>query len=710
MSDEEDVGAIFAEECEDLLAVAESSLLALDESLDDQESINGLFRAFHTIKGSAGLFGYNDIVEFTHVAESLLVKVREGEMALTENLVSLLLEGKDQLEKLVDCVLNQTEMTQDLRTRGEHITNSLNGQMGQENVVAEKVVEIDHVAVNRAWHINLKFSEDSFKNGVDPSSPLGYLEKLGTIIQLDVVQDKVPAWEDFDPENCYLEIDIQLVSEASKAAIEEVFEFILDDCQLSISHDGDDVGDIGVDDEARIGDILVASKVMTTAERDDVLAEQNKSFGEVAVDKNIVSQKDVDVAASKQAKKKSGKNQGDQSVRVNAQKLENLINLVGELVISSANVTLRAHQVEDNALSESVEELKLLVEDVRDTTLGLRMVQIGETFNRYKRVVREMSKDLNKQINLHITGGETELDKILVEKVSDPLMHLIRNAADHGIEATETRLKNGKDSAGNIYLEAFHDSGSVVIQIRDDGAGLGKQRIKSKAIEKEIIRQGDKLSDQEIYRLIFAPGFSTAEKVTNISGRGVGMDVVKKNIDSLRGQVDVHSTEGKGSTFSIRLPLTLAIIDGFQVRVKSAFYIIPLDMVDECIELTEELRCEEGDNYINLRGHVLPYVRMSEVFHDNTVPSDSNNRENIVIVQYAGQRIGMLVDELLGEHQTVIKPLGKIFHNLQGISGATILGSGEVAMIIDVPALMRMIIDGSKHQSKRQYSTTEVSS
>jgi two-component system chemotaxis sensor kinase CheA len=320
----------------------------------------------------------------------------------------------------------------------------------------------------------------------------------------------------------------------------------------------------------------------------------------------------------------------------------------------------------------------------------LRMVQIGETFNRFKRVVREVSKDLGKQIDLNISGADTELDKTLVEKISDPLMHLVRNSMDHGIESTEERIEAGKPENGTVNLSAFHESGNVVIEISDDGRGLSREKIFNKALEKGLIHEGQSLTNGEVYRLIFEPGFSTADSVTNLSGRGVGMDVVRRNIEALRGQVELESEPGKGTKMSIKLPLTLAIIDGFQVRVGDTQYIVPLDMVEECIELNEETSSTSngGENYINLRDEILPFVYLNEYFGTDK-DEHGVNRDNVVVVQFGGKKAGFVVDELLGEHQTVIKPLGKIFQNLQGISGATILGSGEVAMIIDIPELIQ---------------------
>jgi two-component system chemotaxis sensor kinase CheA len=346
-------------------------------------------------------------------------------------------------------------------------------------------------------------------------------------------------------------------------------------------------------------------------------------------------------------------------------------------------------------LLEATATLSRLVEEVRDSALTLRMVQIGGTFNRFQRVVRDVSKELGKDIDLVISGADTELDKTVVEKIGDPLTHLVRNSMDHGIESAAVRLARGKPAKGTLKLNAYHDAGSVVIEVSDDGGGLNKDRILKKAIERGLVSEGAALSDKEIHNLIFEAGFSTADVVSNLSGRGVGMDVVRRNIQALRGTVDLHSVEGQGSTVRIRLPLTLAIIDGFLVGVGNATYVIPLDMVVECIELSATDHDASDKRYLNLRGEVLPYRRLREHFE---VEGEPARRENIVVVRYGEQRAGLVVDKLLGEFQTVIKPLGKVFNQIQGMGGFTILGSGEVALILDVPSLMKQVVGAEMRQ------------
>ena len=721
---------IFAEESSELLQQSEYILLKLEDKPDSDELINDLFRTIHTIKGSAGLFGFDDVVSFTHVAESVMDQLRDKEISLDEELMSLLLDSRDQISQLVDHVLSNAELpiSDILRETGEELLIKLKRYLGEKTPDVSALITTDSVpkissesVINDYWHISIRFNRNVLADGMDPLSFLRYLNQMGDYISMTTLMTDLPSLEDINPEESYLGFEISLNSLASKDAIAEVFEFVQEDCQLHILPPRSKLSgytsliDNLPEENMAIGEILVASGALTKDELREALEYQNvhtvteiikndkneavniqskQLLGDVLVKKNMTHFSTVDAALKKQEKTKENKNTDQQSVRVNAEKLGDLINLVGELVISSAHTELKAKQTEQAELLETAENLTRLVEEIRDATLSLRMVQIGDTFNRFKRVVRDISKELDKKVDLQISGGETELDKTVVEKISDPLMHLIRNSMDHGIEKPNVRTAVGKSETAVIKLEAYHDSGSIVIVISDDGAGLNPDILIAKAIENGLISAKQQLTPPEIHRLIFAPGFSTAKEVTNISGRGVGMDVVNKNIDALRGQISVNSELGVGTSFTIRLPLTLAIIDGFQVQVGKASYVIPLDLVEECIELDEQ-EAKKGE-YVDLRGEVMPYLHLSEIFNDSFISNSNINRKgqrnNIVVVQYAGQKAGLVVDELLGEHQTVIKPLGKIFQNLKGISGATILGSGEVAMIIDVPALFERAV------------------
>jgi len=663
------------------------------------------------------------IVEFTHTAESLLSLIRDKTILLDETLVSLFLKSRDCLEKLIEIELDDNEIISEGFTKEklvlveqleQYLNVSPSSELLDSNIeksAGKATLSTEVLSSN--WHISLRFGEDSLRNGMDPNSFINYLNKLGSIEHIVVIDDALPTWDEFDPESCYLGFELQLKANTTKQEIEDVFEFVLDDCIINILPPGTLVEQYIKlinelpEDDLRLGEILVACGALTQREIERAITQQDlfidhvtatgienstPPIGEVVVADNVIKQPVVEAAIQKQQKTKNKRSNAQENIRVNAEKLESLINLVGEMVISNANVNVNSHRIADLPLLEAQENMSRLVDEVRDTVLSLRMIQIGETFNRYKRVVREVSKDLGKEVDLTIFGAETELDKTLVDKISDPLLHLVRNALDHGIESKEQRIAVGKPAVGQLSLEAFHDSGTVVIQIRDDGAGLPKDKLVAKAISKCIISECEELSENEIHQLIFAPGFSTAEEVTNLSGRGVGMDVVRRNIEALRGQAEVSSVEGQGCTFSIRLPLTLAIIDGFHVRVGQSHYIVPLDMVEECIELSEhQTDIHRHDEYLNLRGEILPFMHVAEIFSQQS--DFENTRSNIVVVKLGDQKAGLIVDELLGEHQTVIKPLGKIFQNLKGLSGSTILGTGDVALIIDVPNLLKKIIE-----------------
>lgn len=728
----------FAEESRELLEKMEDTLLQLETDSDNDDLINELFRAVHTIKGSAGLFGFDFVVEFAHLVESVMGKIRDHEIAACKELLTLLLESKDHLVVLIEQALEGNETADEEQiAMGKGLSARLQGYLSGNKALEfppedlSEPAEVAAPAINRSnsgnqfWHLSLRFRTDVLRNGMDPLSFIRYLETVGDIVNLTTIMDGMPDPEEMDAECCYLGFEIDLNSAAGQDEVESVFEFVRDDCTLHmlpphcpISAYVQLIHNLP-EENGRISQVLIATGVITQQELDRQLIEesnesidslnQEPSPSESAQNSNldpVESRPDVSAGTvEKQKKTKEYKEEENQVVRVNAIKLEELINLVGELVISGANTHLLARQSSDGRLIDATETLSGLVENIRDTALSLRMVQIGNTFNRFRRVVREVSRELEKEIDLVISGGETELDKTVVDKIADPLMHLVRNSIDHGIESPDERQACGKPRTGTVQLNAYHDSGSIVIEISDDGRGLVLEKILAKALEKQLIKENHSLTDQEIYRLIFEPGFSTAEKITNLSGRGVGMDVVRRNIDALRGQIDVESESGRGTKIRIRLPLTLAIIDGFLVRVANSSYVIPLDLVDECVEFSEVAsEAYQDSQHINLRGEVLPYIRISEIFNRNRSPErlarPKKARENIVVARYAGSKAGLVVDELLGEHQTVIKPLGTIFQNVKELSGATILGSGDVAMIIDVPRLVSRVTAGDKHRRR----------
>ena len=719
--DLDDALETFILESRELLEDMETALLAVEGADDKSEMINAIFRAAHTIKGSAGLFSLDHVVAFTHVVESVLDKVRAGKIVLADKLVVLLLACGDHIGALVDSVAaGEQNGNDELQAGGEPLVLSLRAYLdppkaaagsarAESGVPAADTEHLQRINGNTAnadhWHISVRFSPDVLRNGMDPLSFIRYLNTMGQIIGIATVTDALPDADQMDPESCYLGFEMAFQTKAEKAAIEKVFEFVRDDSRLVIlpphSRISEYISLISLQqgEATRLGDMLVRCGTLTPQELDMALDAQSddpgKPIGTILVEQGSVQPEVVEAALSKQKQVKEIGAAESKSIRVDADKLDQLINLVGELIIAGASVNLIAHRSRVIELTESTSKLATLVEEVRDSALQLRMVRIGATFSRFQRVVHDVSRDLGKDIVLHIDGEETELDKTVVEKIGDPLMHLVRNSMDHGIESAEVRQQRGKPSHGTLKLNAYHDSGAIVITVEDDGGGLKKERILAKAIERGLVDAGHHLSDSEIYALVFEPGFSTAEKVTNLSGRGVGLDVVKRNITALRGTVGITSEEGIGTMVTVRLPLTLAIIDGFLVGVDKAVYAIPLDMIEECVAYT----AEPGHDYTNLRGQVLPFIRVRELF---SVPGKPAKGENIVVLKHAGQKAGLVVDTLLGEFQTVIKPLGQMFAQSKCISGSTILGSGDVALILDVPQLVRQAMAKSGQAQQAQ--------
>lgn len=709
----DDVFSTFLAESREMLEDMERYLLEIEAGAQDSEQLNALFRCVHTIKGSAGLFALDHVVAFTHVVENVLDRLREGEITLDQDLAALLLKSRDHIASLIDC--DADSVPPELAAAGHILLLTLADY--QDTDVPVPAVNEALVALVRSgngidlWHISVRFGPDVLRHGMDPMGFIRYLGTLGDIVSVATLTDALPSADDMDAESCYLGFEIDLRADTDKAAIEAVFEFVREDCQLRILPPGSEAERYITliqqlpENDARLGEILVASGALTRAELDaglacqkaaDAPAEDAPRIGQVLVENGAVSSEVLSVALGKQQQARETRAQASQYIRVQADKLDALINLVGELVIASAAAGLCAQRNGDTATHEAVAVVSGLVEEIRDGSLELRMVPIGETFQRFQRVVRDVSQELGKDIRLEISGADTELDKTVVEKIADPLMHLVRNAMDHGIESADRRLQAGKSNQGTVRLNAYHEAGSIVIEVGDDGGGLNRGKILAKALERGVIQSSDGLIDAEIFQLIFEPGFSTADAVTNLSGRGVGMDVVKRNIEALRGTVDVESVEGQGTTLRIRLPLTLAIIDGFLTGVGDSSYVVPLESVVECVELTAEQHTEtRRTSYINLRGEVLPFIRLRDYF---ALDGQAGRRENIVVVSYGGHKAGLIVDALLGEYQTVIKPLGRLFTNLSGISGSTILGSGDVALILDVPVLVQQFAQQEKRQ------------
>ncbi|WMW80373.1 chemotaxis protein CheA [Undibacterium cyanobacteriorum] len=704
----------FVVESRELLQDMEDGLLGLEHDANPSDSIGAIFRAAHTIKGSSGLFGLDHIVHFTHVVESVLDMLRNEEIPVSQEIIAVLLPCRDHISTLVDGIAaGVLEETPEQQAIGADLHRQLKSFLsGEPSSSSQVVTQSDEVKTkssgggaidNGNWYLSLRFGPDCLRNGMDPLSFIRYLSTLGDVINIITMTDAIPPIEKMDAETCYLGFELVLKSSASKEAIENVFEFVREDSIIRIVPPNSKIDDyIAIinnlpDDTELIGEILIKSGVLTKHELDECLRLQAQSqqqsegkgadapIGEILVKQEIVQQPILNAALNKQQQVKDTKARERQNIRVDAERLDKLIDLVGELVIAGAGANLRAEKSNDVSLIESTYEVMRLVEEVRDSALQLRMVPIGTTFSRFQRVVRDVSIELGKDIVLEISGGDTEVDKSVVDKIGDPLMHLVRNSMDHGIEAAAVRSARGKPAQGTLRLNAYHESGSIVIEVSDDGGGLNRDKILAKAIERGLVSPNTNLTDKEIYALIFEAGFSTADQVSNLSGRGVGMDVVKRNVTSLRGTIEIDSEIGVGATMRIRMPLTLAIIDGFLVQVGSSSFVIPLDNVIECLELPRQTT--END-YMDLRGEVLPFIRIRQLYE---IQGEIPRRQNVVVVGYGENKAGIVVDKLLGEFQTVIKPLGKLFQHLQGIGGSTILGSGEVALILSISSMLAQV-------------------
>src|SRR5450830_1730719 len=705
------------QEARELIVAMEAALLQIESEGRSSDAINAIFRAAHTIKGSAGLFAFESIVSFTHLLENVLDRVRHDILQLDDNMMSLLLNCGDYMDALVDAIAECKETEDPDPELRAKLEAALNAQLekaaaselartgGSASTVApaltpqtiayaeqELDIAADMSVANPFWHISLRFSPVMLRDGLDPMSFLRYLLTMGSAVYLHLLVDAMPSVEEMDPELCYLGIELGLDSVADQAALENVFEFVREDSQIVVlpPHAGLNAYRRWLalmPNQEHLGGLLRQSHALTDVEWQLLTlghASTSAPVVEPVVHRALLSDS-LSQAQSAPLRPRSGeekKSVEQKFIKIEVSKLDQLIDLVGELVIAGAGASLVAKRKKDQRFEEATQLISGLVEQIRDAALTLRMVQINEVFQRFPRVVRDISREMGKEIELIVTGADTELDKSMVEKISDPLMHIVRNAMDHGIEAAEIRRAAGKPESGVLRLNATHESGSVVIEVFDDGRGLDKDRILRKAVQQGLISSDANLSDKDIFRLIFEPGFSTAEQVTALSGRGVGMDVVKRNIDSLHGEVDIFSNPGQGTMVRIRLPLTLAIIAGFQVLVGGAVFVIPLDLVVECINLSAH---QVHENVVTLRGEPLPFIPLRELFD---LPYRESPRKSLVIVQYGQMRAGLLVDNLLGECQAVIKPLGKLFSKVRGLSGSTILGDGRVALILDVPHLI----------------------
>lgn len=680
----------FREEAYELLTELEASLLELEENPDDQEMIGRTFRAMHTIKGSGAMFGFTDIAEFTHEVETVFDKVRGGMMSVSRELIDSTLKSCDLIRTMLEgeSSVDEAEKAR-LRDIFSAMSRSgLEAEGKKEKALAEQPAK--KTLVEKTYRIRFKPCREIYLTGTDPILLLNELRELG---QCSIIAhlNEIPAIEDIDSERCYTYWDIILTTSRDENAIRDIFIFVEEDSELRIDLIDESGGLLDEPAQKKLGEILVERGELTPEDMKRVL-EGQKRFGEILLETGLANPSQVEAALVEQQQvrevhQRKQNTDAASSIRVPSEKLDILVNLVGELVTVQARLSQTAAMKNDSHLTLIAEEVERLTSELRDNTLNIRMMPFGSTFSKFKRLVRDLSNNLGKEVEMITEGANTELDKTVIERLNDPLVHIIRNSIDHGIEAPEARVAAGKPRQGTVTLTAVHSGDCVFITIQDDGAGLDRDAIRTKAVEKRVISESAELSDKDLLGLIFAPGFSTAKKVTGVSGRGVGMDVVKQAIEALRGAIEISSRKGEGTTISIRLPLTLAIIESLMVKIGDDRFLLPLSFVEECIVLTREnTENAHGKDLANVRGHMVPYIPLRKRFQ---LTGNIPDIQQVVITQIDGEKIGLLVDNVIGEHQTVIKSLGRAYRDVHGISGATILGDGTVALILDVPQLVK---------------------
>ncbi|MEW6593546.1 MAG: chemotaxis protein CheA [Thermodesulfobacteriota bacterium] len=694
---ESEYGEVFREEAAELLEELENALLELEKDPADLKIVGRVFRAMHTIKGSGAMFGFDDIAKFTHHVETVLDKVRDGTVPVTKGLIDLTLASRDHITSLLDAATGGG--TADA-ARGEEIIAGLQalvtaatGGAAPAPAAKDKTEEVpagvpptaDKTEGQRThYRIHLKPSAEFFSAGGDVEQLFAELRRLGdcTVFLHE---------EEGGAEGDHGLWEALLTTSHGINAVKDVFVFAESSCLVKVVPLATE-GDEEFSEHKRLGEILVERGEIAPETLKDIL-EKQKPLGELLVDARLVSRTKVESALAEQEMLKrqklaAQKAKAADSIKVGADKLDRLINLVGELVVTQARLTQVSSQLGAADLVDPVEQIERLTAEMRDCVLNIRMLPIGTTFARFKRLVRDLSTELGKDVVMVTDGAETELDKNVIDQLGDPLVHLIRNSIDHGIESPDEREAEGKPRRGTIRLSATHAGANVLITVSDDGRGLDREKIREKAIAKGLIKPDAEVSDVEIFNTIFAPGLSTASTVTSVSGRGVGMDVVKSTVEGLKGSVSVQSsTRGRGTTITITLPLTLAIIDGLLVQVEDTHFVLPLSQVLECVELTrEDIARFHERRVLPVRDQLVPYVRLRDFFE---IPGERPDLEQLVIVQINDERFGVVLDDVIGEHQTVLKSLGWVYRNAVGVSGSTILGNGEVALILDMPNVLK---------------------
>ena len=683
---------VFFEESFEGLEVMETGLMDLEPGAADDEVINSIFRAAHSIKGGSGTFGFKAIADFTHVMETLLDEMRDGKRDITTENADILLRSVDCLREMLEAAQNgdeadaqrvrehQDELEQELKKNGHAAAPAepaAAAPAAAETTSAESPVQ--------GWNISFKPAANMFQTANDPLPLIRELRALGEL-EMETHLASIPDFDQLEPEDCYLSWNMVLHGDASLEQLKEIFAWVEDLCELDITP------------------LAAAAVPAAAAATESASADASRPIPQRReTDRGAKSsdRRQTERRSKERRGGSSGSAQAATSIRVETGKIDALINMVGELVITQSMLGLLGELIEDKQavtpqdiekLRDGLMQLERNTRELQENVMQVRMMPISFTFSRFPRLVRDLSSKLGKKIELKLSGETTEVDKTVIEKIGDPLVHLVRNSLDHGIEEPDKRIAAGKPETGTIELNAYHQGGNIVIEIKDDGGGMNRDVLLDKAIEKGLIAEDDMLSDKQIYELIFMPGFSTAAVVSDVSGRGVGMDVVRRNIQELGGGIEIDSELGVGTTITIRLPLTLAILDGQTVTVGNENYIIPIISIIESIQIKPEMVNRVGGQgeTFKLRDEYIPIIKLHDVFGINEDGKVSLDDGLLVVVEADGRHVGLFVDDLLGQQQVVIKSLENNYKKIEGFSGATILGDGTVALILDMPGILKL--------------------
>jgi len=648
----------FLHEATELIDDLEKAVLQLEKSRHDVTQQEAVFRVMHTFKGTAKMFGFDSIGEYTHYLENIYDELRNNRIELTDEILEVTLQSVDYIREVIQnpSAANNQYLAQQL----EHV-KKLATRSGQEIAVSEKV---SSTTSGSLYLIHFKPHADFLKDGSNPLYLLEDISALGNIYAKPYT-NKFPSVEHFQVDQAYLYFDILLYTTSSLKDVRREFMFVEDQCELAIHEVG---SENLLDDQAFIKFIEHFEGTLPV----DAI----HSF----TDKKKIAQPEVELS-----KAKSGVQPSKQSIRVTYEKIDKLMSIVSEMVTTQARLSLYADNYKTPELEEISENVEKLVRQLRDEAFSISLLPISYLSMRFERLVRDTSKELNKKVRFITTGKDTELDKKIIENLTDPMLHILRNSIDHGIELPEERKQKGKDEVGTIHLKSYYSGTNVIIEVQDDGAGINKEQVLKKAIQKGLVSAEQQLSDREIYDFIFHPGFSTAKAVTDVSGRGVGMDVVRRAVTNLRGEIEVDSEEHKGTVIRLRLPLSLSIIDGLLVDVEHSKYVIPLSAIDKCYEVESETISPDMNDLIVLDGEQVPYINLRNVFD---CPGQQPRYVNLIVARHNERKVALEVDSIVDEYQAVIKPLGKIYKDQDFASGATILGNGTVALVLDTSRLI----------------------